>query len=62
MAKCVVTGKTTTFGNSRSHAMNANRRQWKANIQTARIVDENGNVQKVKISARALRSGKVTRA
>ena len=62
MAKCIVTGKTTTFGNSRSHAMNANRRQWKANIQTARIVDENGNVQKVKISARALRSGKVTRA
>ena len=62
MAKCCVTGKTTTFGNSRSHAMNANRRQWKANIQTARIVDENGNVKKVKISARALRSGKVERA
>jgi len=62
MARCVVTGKTTTFGNSRSHAMNANRRSWKANIQTARIVDEDGNVKKVKISARALRSGKVTRA
>ena len=62
MAKCVVTGKTTTFGNSRSHAMNANRRAWKANIQTAKIVDEDGNVKKVKISARALRSGKVTRA
>jgi len=62
MAKCCATGKTTTFGNSRSHAMNANRRSWKANIQTARIVDENGNVKKVKISARALRSGKVTRA
>ena len=62
MAKCVVTGKTTVFGNSRSHALNANRRQWKANLQTVRIVDENGNVKKVKISARALRKENITRA
>lgn len=62
MAKCYVTGKGTVYGNSRSHALNANRRQWKANLQTVRIVDENGDVKKVKVSARALRSGKVTRA
>lgn len=62
MAKCYVTGKTTTFGNSRSHALNANRRQWKANLQTVRIVDEDGNVKKVKVSARALKSGKLQRA
>ena len=62
MAKCYVTGKGTVYGNSRSHALNANRRQWKANLQTVRIVDENGNVKRVKVSARALRSGKVTRA
>ena len=62
MAKCYVTGKTTTFGNSRSHALNANRRQWKANLQSVRIVDEDGNVKKVKVSARALKSGKLQRA
>ena len=56
MAKCYVTGKGTVYGNSRSHALNANRRQWKANLQTVRIVDENGDVKRVKVSARALRS------
>ncbi len=62
MAKCYVTGKTTTFGNSRSHALNANRRTWKANLQTVRIKDENGKIIKVKVSARALKSGKIERA
>lgn len=62
MAKCYVTGKTTTFGNSRSHALNANRRTWKANLQSVRIVDEDGNVKRVKVSARALKSGKLQRA
>lgn len=55
MAKCYVTGKSTVTGNSRSHALNANRRTWKANLQTARILDENGNKIKVKVSARALK-------
>ncbi len=62
MAKCYVTGKTTGFGNSRSHALNANRRTWKANLQTVRIVDENGNVKKVKVSAKALKKGTLNRA
>lgn len=62
MAKCYATGKGTVYGNRRSHALNATRRQWKVNLQTVRIVDENGNVIKTKVSARALRSGKVTRA
>ncbi len=62
MAKCYVTGKTTVFGNQRSHALNATRRTWKANLQTVRIVDENGNVKKVKVSARALKKGNLNRA
>ncbi len=62
MAKCYVTGKTTSFGNQRSHALNATRRTWKANLQTVRIVDENGNVKKVKVSARALKKGNLNRA
>ncbi|HIT49559.1 MAG TPA: 50S ribosomal protein L28, partial [Candidatus Pelethenecus faecipullorum] len=49
-------------GNKRSHALNATRRTWKVNLQTVRIKDEAGNVKKVKISARALKSGKIERA
>lgn len=66
MAKCYVTGKTTITGNRRSHALNSSRRQWKANLQTVKIVDEDGSVKKVKVSARALKgskkSGRLVRA
>ena len=62
MAKCYLTGKTTVTGNKRSHALNATRRTWKANLQTVHIKDENGNVKKVKISARALKKAKIERA
>lgn len=62
MAKCYVTGKSTVFGNQRSHALNATRRTWKSNLQTVRLVMKDGSVKKVKVSARALKSGKLNRA
>jgi len=49
-------------GNKRSHSMIATRKMWKANLQKVRIIDENGQVKRVYVSARALKSGKVTRA
>ncbi|APH05297.1 MULTISPECIES: 50S ribosomal protein L28 [Bacillaceae] len=58
--KCVVTGRKTRSGNARSHAMNANKRTWGANLQKVRIL-VNGKPKKVYVSARALRSGKVER-
>lgn len=61
MAKCYVTGKSTVFGNKRSHALNATRRTWKSNLQTIRIKDEDGNVKKVKVSAKALKKLKLER-
>lgn len=60
MAKCAITGRTTSFGNKRSHAMNASRRKWKANLQRARILIDS-KPKRVWISARALKSGKVKR-
>jgi large subunit ribosomal protein L28 len=57
---CVVTGKRSRSGNSRSHAMNANKRTWGANLQKVRIL-VNGKPKKVYVSARALKSGKVER-
>lgn len=61
MAECYVTGKKTIFGNKRSHALNATRRTWKSNLQTVRIKDENGNIIKVKVSARALKKNNLER-
>lgn len=61
MAKCYVTGKQTLFGNKRSHALNTTRRKWKSNLQTVRIVQEDGTTKKVKVSARALKKFKLQR-
>lgn len=60
MAKDYVTGKKTTFGNKRSHAMNSVRRAWKPNLQKVRIL-VNGKPKRVWVSTKTLKSGKVTR-
>ncbi|MFA7561088.1 MAG: 50S ribosomal protein L28 [Candidatus Izemoplasmatales bacterium] len=59
---CSVTGKSFMTGNNRSHSLHATKKQWKANLQKVRIIDENGQVKRVYVSARALKSGKVERA
>ncbi|MCF6137064.1 MULTISPECIES: 50S ribosomal protein L28 [Bacillales] len=58
--KCVVTGKKTSFGNKRSHALNTTKRKWGANVQKVRILVD-GKPKRVYVSARALKSGKVER-
>nr|WP_289037316.1 50S ribosomal protein L28 [uncultured Allobacillus sp.] len=58
--KCQVTGRKTSTGNKRSHAMNANKRSWKANVQKVRIMVD-GKPKRVYVSARALKSGKIER-
>ncbi|TVY12426.1 50S ribosomal protein L28 [Candidatus Phytoplasma pini] len=61
MSKCYLSGKTTFFGNKRSHAMNANRRIWKSNLQKVRILDDKGKIKKVYISARLLKRTELKR-
>jgi ribosomal protein L28 len=61
MAKvCYVTGRKARSGNTRSHAMNAKKRKFKANLQKVTILVD-GQPKKVWVSARALKSGKVER-
>ncbi|GBG04376.1 50S ribosomal protein L28 [Lactobacillus rodentium] len=60
MAKDFITGRKTTFGNKRSKALNSTRRSWKPNLQKVRIL-VNGKPKRVWVSAKALKSGKVTR-
>ena len=61
MAECYVTGKSTVFGNKRSHALNATRRTWKSNLQTVRIKNADGKISKVKVSARAFKKNNLER-
>ena len=53
--KCPVTGKTPMSGNNRSHSLRATRRKWNVNLQNATIMVD-GKPQKVRVSARALRT------
>jgi len=58
--KCYITGKSPKKGNSVSHANNTTRRNWGVNVQKVRILVD-GKPKRVYVSARALKSGKVTR-
>jgi len=57
---CYFTGRKTTSGNNRSHAMNATKRTVKPNLQKVRVMID-GKPKKVWVSTRALKSGKVER-
>ena len=57
---CYVTGRRTTSGNNRSHAMNKTKRNFKPNLQKVKIL-VNGKPKKVYVSAKALKSGQVER-
>lgn len=58
--KCYLTGKAPKSGNNVSHANNKTKRTWGVNVQKVRIIVD-GKPQRVWVSARALKSGKVTR-
>lgn len=75
MAKCAVTGKGTITGRRivrkglkkckggiGLHVTSATKRKFKANLQHIRVKDENGTVRCVWVSAKAIRSGLVTKA
>ena len=50
------TGKRALSGNKRSHALNHSRRSWGVNLQTVKIVEKNGQVKRVKVSAKTLKT------
>lgn len=59
--KCSVSGKKGMTGNKRSHSLHATRRNWNVNLQKATIMVD-GKPQRVRISARALKSLKAKAA
>jgi large subunit ribosomal protein L28 len=60
--KCYVCGKGVAFGNNVSHANNKTRRTWRPNLQTARVVGEEGKVIRVRVCTRCLHANKIRRA
>ncbi len=56
--KCAVCGKTKQTGFNVSHSMRATKRAWKPNLRTVRA-EINGQVRRVRVCTRCLRSNKV---
>jgi large subunit ribosomal protein L28 len=73
--ECAVTGKKTISGRRivrkglakkkggiGLHVTSATKRTFKPNLQRIRVRDENGTVKRIWVSAKAIRSGKITKA
>lgn len=60
--KIIRRGKAKREGGIGQNVTGINKRRWKPNLQTIRIMDENGCVKKVKVCARYIKAGKFTKA
>ncbi|MFQ5649147.1 MAG: 50S ribosomal protein L28 [bacterium] len=61
MAKrCEICGKGPMVGNNVSHAHNLSKRRWLPNLKKIRA-NINGQIRKVKVCTRCIRSGKVVK-
>ena len=65
MAKCEVCNKSVNFGNqlsiTRSHISKRSTRTFKPNLRTVKAIVD-GQPKRMKVCAKCLRSGKVTKA
>ncbi len=65
MAKCAICEKTASHGNklsiTRSHISKRSPRTWKPNLRSIKA-DVDGEVKRIYVCAKCLRSGKVKRA
>ena len=59
---CYVCGKGPGSGNNVSHANNKSKRRWLPNLQTVKIVDEEGQRRRVRVCTRCISAGKVVKA
>lgn len=58
---CAVSGKKALSGNKRSHSLRATRRKWNVNLQKVKVMVD-GRPQRIRISARALKTLKAEQA
>jgi len=60
--KIVRRGKAKREGGIGQNVTGITKRRWKPNLQTIRIIDENGRVRRVKVCARYIKAGKFQKA
>jgi large subunit ribosomal protein L28 len=59
---CTVCNKGPSTGNNVSHANNKTKRRWLPNLQTVRILDENGERRRVRVCTSCISAGKIRKA
>ncbi len=59
---CYICGKGPSTGNNVSHAHNKTRRRWLPNLQSARILDKDGQRRRVRVCTQCIHSGRVVKA
>ena len=59
---CHVCGKGPATGNNVSHAHNKTRRRWLPNLQTVKIVNEDGENRRVRVCTNCIKSGRIKKA
>lgn len=57
MARCLICGKTTAFGNNVSHANNRTSRKFKANIKRIKVFMD-GKEKRIKVCTSCIKMGK----
>ncbi|MFO7817748.1 MAG: 50S ribosomal protein L28 [Thermodesulfobacteriota bacterium] len=57
--ECDICGKRPQVGNNVSHAHNKNKRRFMPNLQSVRAQLQDGQVKKISVCTRCLRSGAV---
>ena len=55
-------GKAKREGGIGQNVTGITKRRWKPNLQRIRVVDENGRVRRMKVCAKYIKAGKVTKA
>jgi len=54
--RCAISGKGPMVGNNVSHAKNRTKRRFLPNLRTVKVTLEDGTTQRIKISAKELRT------
>ena len=60
--QCYVCGKGPVYGNNVSHANNKTRRRWLPNLQRVRIINDEGETERVRVCTRCISAGKIKKA
>ena len=59
---CEVCGKGPSTGNNRSHANNKTKRRWLPNLQTAKVMLNDGTRKRIRVCTSCISAGKIEKA